>query len=190
MSNAGYEAGKGRTFTPSIDAKWINEFNEMKLELGISRNKLTEKLIQDGLKFNRNSGSSGALYIPLTTENLSQGQIEMLSSSMGQEMLLNLALTMIGGTSELNKIIKTNNTNEMPISDKKDDTIGGNVEVPSAHIAQEIPSSDIKGNGNESNVSEQIIKPKVSEVGIKPKSAALKALEKYNKMKSDIKISY
>ncbi|MED2033017.1 hypothetical protein ACQVQ3_24650 [Bacillus cereus] len=187
MSNVGYEAGKGRTFTPSIDAKWINEFNEMKSELGISRNKLTEKLIQDGLKFNRNSGSSGALYIPLTTENLSQGQIEMLSSSMGQEMLLNLALTMIGGTSELNKIIKTNNTNEMPISDKKDDTIGGKVEVPSAHIAQEIPSSDIKGDGNESNVSEQIIKPKVSEVGIKPKSAALKALEKYNKMKSDIK---
>ena len=48
--NTGYEAGRGRTFTPTVNADWINEFNELMVDLDVSRNELTETLIREGLQ--------------------------------------------------------------------------------------------------------------------------------------------
>ncbi|MEC3018362.1 hypothetical protein P9Z80_13810 [Bacillus cereus] len=164
--NAGYEPGKGRTFTPSTDAKWTDEFNQMISELGVSRNKLTEKLIEDGLRINRNSGS----YIPLSTENLSQEQIEVLSSKMGQEILLNLAFSMLGGKLDFQANIdqKVNDTQvSSKVINESDHTSKKEVEVP---ISQ--PEDSNKENTEPT----------------KPKNTAqMKALAKYKNMKKGLK---
>lgn len=47
--NSGYEAGQGRTFTPSAGAEWTEDFNSMMSSLNKSRNEMTEDLIKDGL---------------------------------------------------------------------------------------------------------------------------------------------
>lgn len=82
---AGYTPGQGRTFTPSLTAKWTDEFNELLNKSGVSRNALTEELIEIGLKFKKNE------HLLISTSTLTPEQIELLSSPQGQTILLNVA---------------------------------------------------------------------------------------------------
>lgn len=86
----GYIPGQGRTFTPSLNANWTNEFAEILEREKISRNALTEELIELGLRFKRND------HLLISTENLTTEQISLLSSKEGQQILLNVALMLIG----------------------------------------------------------------------------------------------
>lgn len=87
---AGYIPGKGRTFTPSLTASWIEEFNELLNKSGVSRNSLTEELIELGLRSKRNE------HLLISTNSLTPEQIELLSSEQGQTILLNVALMLMG----------------------------------------------------------------------------------------------
>ena len=91
----GYEAGKGKTFTPSTNANWTDEFNQMLNNGNLSRNALTEKLIEDGLKYNKQE------HILLEASGLSPRQAEILNSEAGQEILKNVLRLLLGESSEV-----------------------------------------------------------------------------------------
>lgn len=95
---AGYTPGQGRTFTPSLTAKWTDEFNELLNKSGVSRNALTEELIEIGLKFKKNE------HLLISTSTLTPEQIELLSSPQGQTILLNVALMLLGNPLGLSKL--------------------------------------------------------------------------------------
>jgi hypothetical protein len=89
--NQGYEPGVGRTFTPSKKATWTEEFNELLNEgTFYSRNQLTEKLIEDGLRLNSPSN------LTLKCKGLSSEQIKLLQSEQGQQILMNIINTVLG----------------------------------------------------------------------------------------------
>ncbi|CAN7762118.1 hypothetical protein LJR153_007105 [Paenibacillus sp. LjRoot153] len=83
MSNSygisGYEAGRGRTFTPTVNADWINEFNTLMVDLGKSRNELTEVLIREGLQA-RNRGFE-------QLDFMSSQEIEFIKTPVGRKVL-------------------------------------------------------------------------------------------------------
>ena len=89
----GYEVGRGRTFTPSMNASWIDEFNELLNKENLSRNALTEKLIEDGLKYNKRD------YILLEANGLSPEQASLLGTEAGQEILKNVLKLLLGDSS-------------------------------------------------------------------------------------------
>lgn len=106
---SGYEVGKGRTFTPSTNAKWIDEFNDLLNQSNLSRNALTEKLIEDGLKYNNRK------FIVLDAADLTPEQVEILSSEPGREILKNVLKLLLGEqkTFEGNLLnVKSENKNE------------------------------------------------------------------------------
>lgn len=68
MAVNGYEAGKPTSFTPGRHSEWVEEFNQLLEQHGhYSRNKLTEKLIEEGMAAWKNQASSG--------ERLTQGSV-------------------------------------------------------------------------------------------------------------------
>lgn len=89
--NQGYDPGVGRTFTPSKKASWTEEFNRL-LNDGTfySRNQLTEKLIEDGLRLNSPDN------LTLKCKGLSSEQIKLLQSEQGQQILMNIINTVLG----------------------------------------------------------------------------------------------
>lgn len=92
----GYKIGQGRTFTPSNQATWIDAFNLLLDEKkSYSRNKLTEELIQDGLKHqNRIIDSEKGISIPM--DQLSLDQVQLLTSKEGQQILQNVLRLVLG----------------------------------------------------------------------------------------------
>jgi len=88
----GYEPGKPNSFTPTVNAPWITTFNEMLKEyndngLRMSRNRLTEKLIEDGLKYNQRTVDNRNDLVTIDTDDLDSDQINILNSVQGQQML-------------------------------------------------------------------------------------------------------
>ncbi|MGP9043228.1 hypothetical protein [Cytobacillus kochii] len=92
---SGYIPGQGRTFTPSLNGNWTEEFNKILEKENLSRNSLTEALIEMGLKVKRND------HLFISTEDLTSDQIEILSSNEGQKILLNVALMLSGHANNL-----------------------------------------------------------------------------------------
>lgn len=93
----GYEAGRGKTFTPSKNAGWVEEFNKIlqdKFNSGtrVSRNALTEQLIEEGLK-NRATNSTS---IVIPEDGFTPEQIALLKSDQGQTILKNLIKMILG----------------------------------------------------------------------------------------------
>ncbi|MCA1064497.1 hypothetical protein QTG56_23090 (plasmid) [Rossellomorea sp. AcN35-11] len=96
----GYAPGTGRQFTPSIEATWTTEFNDLLQEYNnnhkYSRNRLTEKCIQLGMKVLQEgeqpsssvSSDSEGIFIPY--DKLTQTQIEFLKSQEGQTALIGI----------------------------------------------------------------------------------------------------
>ncbi|KAB2329460.1 hypothetical protein [Bacillus mesophilum] len=92
MDPKGYEAGKSTSFTPARNANWIDEFNEMLISEDISRNKLTERLIQEALKARKEGGfakvnqpqtrqaSFGGDSITLKCDGFSEEEIRLITS--------------------------------------------------------------------------------------------------------------
>lgn len=158
MSKAGYGPGKGRTFTPSIQAKWTESFNEfLERSPGISRNSLTEKLIEEGMKARSGSGLS----LPL--ENLTSAQIEMLSSEEGKQMLLNVSLLLLGNPQGLSNFQAINP-----------------VKVSSPEVIRVTNSETIIENSNNKNENEHIIEK------LDPKQKLLAKMAKLNKSKNNL----
>lgn len=87
----GYEAGQQRSFAPSTNAEWVHEFNKLLFELNskgdnISRNKLTEKLIEDGLIYN-NIHPAQRETISFKTEGFTQEELRVLRSEVGHDLV-------------------------------------------------------------------------------------------------------
>lgn len=101
MANtSGYIPGKGRTFTPSYNATWTDSFNEIMIEQKFSRNKLTEKLIEDGIKYNKLFSEDNVLPLSLP-EGLSEEQIKVIKSDQGLKMISNFIGVILGGGFEI-----------------------------------------------------------------------------------------
>lgn len=93
----GYEPGRGKTFTPSKNAGWVEEFNKILQDkfnsgLRVSRNALTEQLIEEGLK--NLVTNSTSIIIP--GEDFTPEQIALLKSDQGQTILKNLIKMILG----------------------------------------------------------------------------------------------
>lgn len=96
MSNSygttGYEAGRGRTFTPTVNADWINEFNTLMVDLGKSRNELTEYLIKEGLQ-SRNRGFEQLNF-------MSSQELEFIKTPVGRKLLKDYSTLYFGKSIE------------------------------------------------------------------------------------------
>lgn len=105
----GYEAGLGRTFTPSTNAKWIDSFNDMLNSDNLSRNALTEKLIEEGIRYSKKE------YVIMEAEGLSQEQAALLSSKAGQEILKNVVNLLLGNSPAIigGDLLKIGNESEV-----------------------------------------------------------------------------
>jgi hypothetical protein len=88
--NTGYEAGRGRTFTPTVYADWIVEFNELMVDLDVSRNELTETLIKEGLQARKRGFEDLKGF-------LSSQEIEFLKTPMGKKLLEDYSGLFFGG---------------------------------------------------------------------------------------------
>lgn len=119
MQIRGYAPGTGRQFTPSIDATWTDDFNELLKEYNsnhkYSRNRLTEKCIQLGMKVlqegesttSKVASNSDGIFIPY--DRLSHTQIEFLNTQEGQTALIGIIkMLFLGDPSHLaDSFIKT-----------------------------------------------------------------------------------
>jgi len=90
MSKKGYIPGTGSTFTPSNNAQWTDQFEQLLEDKKVSRNKLTEQLISDGLKMQNSE------FIMIPVNNLTAEQLMLLNSEQGKQILVNIALMMVG----------------------------------------------------------------------------------------------
>lgn len=92
----GYGRGAGRSFTPSVDAEWVDDFNELLEQYNsdgvkYSRNKLTEKLISDGLKYNNaHHSQKDIVNVSFSKKEFSEKQLEILQNEVGLNILKNL----------------------------------------------------------------------------------------------------
>lgn len=157
--NQGYEPGVGRTFTPSKKASWTEEFNRL-LNDGTfySRNQLTEKLIEDGLRLNSPEN------LTLKCKGLSSEQIKLLQSEQGQQILMNIINTVLGN--------------------------GGGFPFTASELPFNSPGVAQKQEGElleqkDSLPEEETVKPTDNpvKVDLPVNSAALKALNRLNKLK-------
>ncbi|WP_221568929.1 hypothetical protein [Alkalihalobacillus sp. TS-13] len=139
--NIGYEPGKGRTFTPSLNASWCESFNQILTDykqkgFTISRNKLTEKMIEDGLKYQTTHiqtarGEEHVLTVPLTT--FSPQEVDLLQSEHGQVILRNVLKLLLGQQqgdgSFLTPTIQTDSGDRIPpnkVQQKQGENISNN----------------------------------------------------------------
>lgn len=95
----GYQAGIPITFTPSRQAEWVDEFNDMLERENYSRNKLTELLVSVGMEAQRNNSSvekvsenrtvavDDSNLLTLPSDNFSQEQIELLKTGHYQSLI-------------------------------------------------------------------------------------------------------
>lgn len=126
----GYAPGQGRTFTPSLSGKWMEEFNSLLEQEGLSRNALTEELIECGLKVKNHE------HLFISAENLSSEQVALLSSKEGQQMLLNVALLLVGNPNNSLSAMFTNmptqpeNNEHEELKELKEEIIEDEVVIP------------------------------------------------------------
>jgi hypothetical protein len=108
-----YEAGKTTTFTPSVNADWTKEFNQIAEQGKWSRNRLTEKLIIDGIRVNRGNA------ITINLEAIEPQQLKFLQSEQGQQIVVNLLKVMIGQTGNMVAPLLNMNNTEVASGEKK-----------------------------------------------------------------------
>lgn len=102
MAVKGYEAGKPTSFTPGRHSEWVEEFNQLLEHHGhYSRNKLTEKLIEEGMAVWKNQSSTGVQQVQgnipsrsiptngvtLECDGLSSEQIQLLNTPEFQKIV-------------------------------------------------------------------------------------------------------
>lgn len=96
----GYVAGSPATFTPSKKSKWIEEFNDMLVTSGYSRNALTEHLINVGLahtekqikpfeKVEADSLFNNAYFTPMEQELLNTSTYQQIIREFAKSLLSN-----------------------------------------------------------------------------------------------------
>ncbi|HHW39335.1 MAG TPA: hypothetical protein GXX18_19310 [Bacillales bacterium] len=95
MSEQGYEIQKGRTYTPSIeDQRWLDDFNDLLKSQGISRNALTSKCLEIGVRYLKNgyAEDNNGLYLGLNNLRLTRSEIDFLKSEQGQKVIGNIMI--------------------------------------------------------------------------------------------------
>ncbi|HZH59654.1 MAG TPA: hypothetical protein VEY70_08775 [Metabacillus sp.] len=80
----GYMPGVQCPFTPSRKATWTGTFNSLLEQEGISRNKLTEKLIQEALE------NRGKRVVTFDCSELSVEEAELLQNPVIQKMVIQM----------------------------------------------------------------------------------------------------
>lgn len=97
----GYKAGSGATFTPSKKASWIEGFNDLLVTTGMSRNALTDHLIEVGLAHNNTQEKS---LDKIETDTLfnnayfSPRERELLNTSTYQQIIREFAKSLISNS--------------------------------------------------------------------------------------------
>lgn len=150
----GYEAGKGRTYTPSVTDDWIDAFNKLLEQSGVSRNKLTSELIADGLKYRKMTKGIDK-YISINCEGFSDEQIRLLQSEQGQIMVANMLKMLLGQQSIPSVPVFTEQTAPKIVpgeSEEKEEKSQKSVVPPTTdepttvHTTEEKPSSPVTQN--------------------------------------------
>jgi len=118
--NVGYEPGRQCPFTPSKGASWIESFNtklvEMNRRSGISRNKLTELLLEQALQEEIHSDS-----VAIDCSDLNFAEKELLKSEHVQGLIKNMLRNMVAVSNEIVQTqIKTIHQTEGKIQHEKD----------------------------------------------------------------------
>ncbi|WP_026701645.1 hypothetical protein [Salibacterium aidingense] len=96
QGKAGYKKGTGRTFTPSLKADWVDDFNRvLEKEPGWSRNQLTEYYIRKGME-ESNAGDRST--ITVNHDDLTEDQVAFLQSEEGRTFIGNVISYVLAGT--------------------------------------------------------------------------------------------
>lgn len=116
MKNVGYTSGEQRSFAPSVNAAWVDEFNKVLFELNqkgesVSRNKLTEKLIEDGLKYN-NLHPKQREVISFKTAHFNAEELNILKSEVGLDLVRRAILRLLDEGRGNSKFAKSINKND------------------------------------------------------------------------------
>jgi hypothetical protein len=154
----GYEPRKNITFTPSSQAHWTDHFNKLLVSLNeqgfnVSRNLLTERLIEEGLKTYSPLGDSKILNIECT--EYTSEQLELLRSPQCQQVIKNFLNMMlgIGGTLSVE-------TNSVPLQVQKE------VSVTAPSPTWSVPDERIAHNEDNSSLEIAVnLQPKKQEEG-------------------------
>lgn len=93
----GYVAGSGATFTPSKKATWTEEFNDLLVTTGMSRNALTDQLIEVGLAHKNQQKPSEKLEADTLFNNayFSPMERELLKTSTYQQIIREFAKSLL-----------------------------------------------------------------------------------------------
>lgn len=120
MSKSGWEAKLGGTFTPPSSAEsWTDEFNQLLEQENTSRNKLTSKLIADGLKYRK-------LFASANDTNVIQAEMiaHFFKTQEGQKMIVELLSSAMG--------VKNENTSQL-LNNTDEKSIPVEIEIESKH---------------------------------------------------------
>lgn len=129
--NSGYEAGQGRTFTPSAGADWTEEFNSIMSSLNKSRNEMTEDLIRDGLMARKGRETGLSTFY-------NDAEIEFLKNPIMQKLVRDYYLIMHGSApSTILQDLLDKPSSTTTVEKAKSDTA-----APIAVLQPSIPSSD------------------------------------------------
>ena len=111
----GYTPGDTTSYTPSRDASWTEDFNEMMFEeherRGTTRNKFTTQLLEEAI---RNRKMKGSQDYGLDQSQFSEEELALLKTEAGQKMISNLVQAALRGH------IRTNGDSESVVIPERD----------------------------------------------------------------------
>jgi hypothetical protein len=144
----GYEPGKGRTYTPSLEVTWIKDFNNLLNERNInrrtSRNELTSELIHYGLQYLKNMDVDNEPIV-ISSNEYTEEQLEILKSETGQRIIKNIINAAIFGSSlnlDLSNkppVIMDKNESSTPVITTRDGIVPAEKEIIDELPKQENP---------------------------------------------------
>lgn len=131
MSNSfkdivGYEAGRGKTFTPTVGASWINDFLQTMKDSKKSRNEVTEILIKEALDARKGLGSN------IEHLNLNQRELEFIMTPVGRKIVSDYSQAYYGVQ------IYQDTTNDFPKSNIQEPQILSTNEVHSTVMEKKV----------------------------------------------------
>lgn len=96
----GYVAGSGATFTPSKKASWTEEFNDLLVTSGLSRNALTDLLIEIGLSHHQKANRAEKLESNSIFNNaqFSPSERELLNTNAYQQIIREFAKSLLSNS--------------------------------------------------------------------------------------------
>jgi hypothetical protein len=167
----GYEAGRGKTFTPTVGAMWINDFLQIMIDSKKSRNEVTEMLISEALDARRGLGSN------VESLNLTLRELEFLKTPVGRKIISDYSQVFYGEQayqgSEQGAIIDHSHVSQSPLKSASIEETGkldeyhNHIQKDNSDTSQPIESEDLNKIISEQDEIKARIKRELASISLK-----------------------